>query len=292
MMFRAYVKNLVSAGIWEKFAIASVVFMLNALIVAGGMEYFFPHLKNDYSFISIFSPVEFIASVLFLNNHRAAEDGYTDPLRVLAEYKKKVSRIPMNSDIDKLPKIYPAIQALVDQANKLRGIPLPNSYLDFKLHTRLNPKLEARLAAMSFGAAGRTLVSQIKFDLGKDKEGNLCVDEVYTFIQNWEISQLISEPPFAFTQNQIFLFAWFFVWLPITIWARSSVRTTFLVYPFIAHILWATSILRHWLGSPWAHDRPFRESEHEDWTFAFKTLIRQTCQDRWLLKYEDASQVF
>jgi hypothetical protein len=177
--------------------------------------------------------------------------------------------------------------ALIDQGDHLRSTPLPRSYQALKLHYPAS-----QLDVTSFGGAGRALIASLKYELQSDANGNACVDDVYSFIEEWETTQLITEPPFAEAQQRVFLFAWFCIWLPITIWAKSSVWSTIILYPFISFVLWGTTILRKWLGSPWDHDRSFKESQHEHWNVAFKASIRKICIERYTLKYPDSTYIF
>lgn len=80
--------------------------------------------------------------------------------------------------------------------------------------------------------------------------------EVWTRLNDIEISASISEPKIFTSHWGAILFLFFLVWIPITLWVRFRPEVAAVLYPCLAYLFLEPGVYRFWLKDPFDPGRP------------------------------------
>ena len=276
---KSYIHTVLTTSYLYTFAIFNVLFYVNALLIVFVMENFFPNVKTFPGFIYLLDTITFLPGFVYMNFLNQVLNGYTSGVRNYLDYLQRIERIAMHCDEKKLSQVYPMLLTLVDLGNNFRGKQLPQ-YAEFFAQANPTREIKSKISKMSFAESIRYVIGLLKREFSNDMVADQETNQLFEKIQELETGSLVSEPIFMHDQNMILLFAWYCVWVPITLWVQVGGFVTVILFPIISYILWGTAIQRVWLSSAWDNARPFRESEHEQWPEHFKDSIEKICQFR------------
>lgn len=276
---KQYLHTILNTSYMYTFSAFNILFTVIALGVVYVMENFFPEVKNFVGFIYLLDTITFLPGFVYMNFLNQVLNGYTESIRNYLDYLQTVERIAMTCPSKSLEYVYPVLLVLVDLGKQFRGDHLPE-YFEFMSQSDPTHKITEKIKGKNFSDSIRYVISMLR-------HADVGVDELFGKIQQLESGYLVREPKFMHNQNMILLFAWYCVWVPITLWVQVGSTVTFLLFPLISYILWGTAIQRVWLGDAWDDSRPFKESDHVHWPEDFKKSIERICRSRHSLGKSD-----
>jgi len=228
----------------------NMVFFLHIGFVLYVMETYFPELKQTPAFTGALDPVAFLAAFVFMPFLNETMTGYNTEPTGYRGFLDRLRRVAMCCRKDYCARAAQALFPLIVHAES------------FWLHGQRKRAVDGA----PFAEASAVLVGRLKAVFGEDDAaGNAEALNLFDTLQAWVSREVVKDPPYMKTHIFLFLFVWFGLWLPVLMWVRLDWQLTLFLFPFISYVLWGTTILRAWLGSPWDPCRPFTDTHHERW---------------------------
>jgi len=225
-------------------------FMVDAVVVLGFMEHFFPEKADDPLFPSTMRPIEFLVLSVYTIFLQTQISGYAEPVeKYFAMLQNVHSLAPLL-----LPHGINGSDKLCLMVDYVEQINRPGAGSPKAARENYQRELESLIIP-----SDQLLCQKIQHNLDT--------------LRAIELSQSVTRPNLMQRYIYTFLCLWFGIWFPISMWAILGFSTTIFLFPSFMYVLWGPSIHKFWLGSPWDDDRVFRESSHSHWASEFKERI-------------------
>lgn len=272
---RTYVRTNLTTTYFLYMPVFNVLFLINAKIIVYILTTYFPSIPTNVGLLNIFGQVAFLPNLVYIMFIQSIYSGYTDSIKFYLSYLQLIEKISLLCNAAKLDIVFPALMLMIDFSDNLREEQLPISY-----HV-LSPKypsvitLEDEVKRLPFGMGVRYLLSYLRHVLDPLDQAHATLNDLVSVQHSLETSQFITEPTYLNNQNTLLLFAWYGIWLPISLVITAGPGPTIVLYPILSYVLWGPAILRMWLSSAWSNTRPFEvNNEHEEWPEEFKKSIK------------------